>query len=119
VRKIANEIASLSGNGNVTLPWIDQGTSYFFEGELEAQSSQVPSSSAVSADIGLELFRNILEWKQLPVTPLSVQVFEVEKWEQIIEKLDALESVAGILSELTVEEAAVFDKATKRRPFFE
>lgn len=36
----------------------------------------------------------------------------------ILEKLDALESVFGMLNELTPEQREAFEEAVKRRPFF-
>ena len=43
---------------------------------------------------------------------------EMQKREKIIEKLNVLESVSGMLNELTTEQIETFEKSVKRRPFF-
>lgn len=42
----------------------------------------------------------------------------LSKSASILEKLEALESVFGMLNELTPEQREVFDEAVKRRPLF-
>ena len=41
-----------------------------------------------------------------------------EDWDKVIEKINALEAVSGLLDELTHEQREIFEAAVKRRPLF-
>jgi hypothetical protein len=94
------------------------GMSHTFLIKREIESFQTVGSTVVTIDLGSQLFDEIIEWKWPPVSSLPVQVLEVQDWERIIEKLNALESVFGMLNELTPEQRESFEKAVKRRPLF-
>ena len=99
-----------------------EGKSYTFESRKEVEGFLKAGSTAVTIDLGAKLFRELVEWKSLPVHPLSVQVSEMEDWDKmkkIIDKLNALEAVFGMLNELTPKQREAFEKAVKRRPLFE
>lgn len=101
---------------------LSEGISYTFENRRAMEEFWTAGSTALTIDLGSQLFREMVEWKSLPVYPLLVQVFEVQDWERmekITEKLNALEGVFGMLNELTPEQREAFEKAVKRRPLFE
>jgi len=100
------------------IPMLIAGMSFTFESRREIESFQTVGSSVVTIDLGSQLFREVVEWKWLPVNPLHVQVLEVQDWERIIEKLNVLEAVSGMLNELTSEQMEIFEATVKRRPFF-
>jgi hypothetical protein len=94
------------------------GMSYTFESKGEIESFLTGGSTVVTIDLGYQLFKEMVEWKRLPVNPLPIQVLEVQDWERIIEKLNALEAVSGMLNELTAEQIEIFETSAKRRPLF-
>jgi hypothetical protein len=94
------------------------GKSYTFESKGEIESFRTMGSAVVTMDLGLELFREMIEWKRLPVNPLPIQVLEVQDWERITEKLNALEAVSGMLNQLTAEQMGIFETSVRRRPLF-
>ena len=95
------------------------GTSYTFENKRGIESFHMVCSAAVTVDLGSRLFREILEWTSSLSKPLSIQVLETQDWERIIEKLDALEAVSGMLNELTDEQIEIFETSVKRRALFQ
>jgi hypothetical protein len=98
------------------MPTAGMSHTFLIKGEIE--SFQAAGSTVVTIDLGSQLFDEIIEWKRLPVNSLPVQVLEVQDWERIIEKLNALDAVFGILNELSSEQREAFEKAVKRRPLF-
>jgi len=74
------------------------------------RSFQTANSSVVTMNLEAQLFREIDEWKK--------QILEMQNREKIMEKLNVLESVSGMLNELTTEQIETFEKSVKRRPFF-
>jgi hypothetical protein len=92
--------------------------SFSFEKKMEKEILLTSISTPVTGDPGARLFGEIIEWKTLPVNTLTVQIFEVQEWEKKIEQLNAIETVSGILNELTNEQTEVFEKSVKRRDLF-
>jgi len=102
--------------------WVlSEGASYTFGSKREPEGFRTPGSTAVSTDLGIQLFEEVVERENLPMHPVPVQMFEVQDWERmkkIIETLNALEAAFGMLNELTPEQREAFEKAVKRRPLF-
>jgi len=98
---------------------LSEGTSHTFESKGVIEEFQAAGSTAVTIDLGTQLFREMIEWKNLQVYPSHVQVSEVEEWEKFVEKINALEAVSGLLNELTPEQMQIFEEAVQRRPLFE
>jgi hypothetical protein len=94
------------------------GLSFSFEKKMAREVFLTSISTPVTGDPGARLFGEIIEWKTLPVNPLPVQISEVQEWEKKIEQLNALETVSGMLNELTPEQIEVFEQSVKRGPFF-
>ena len=94
------------------------GMSYTFESKRKIESFRTGGSAVVTMDLGSQLFREIVELKSLSVSPLPIQILEVQDWEGIIEKLNTLEAVSGMLDELTTEQMEIFETSIKRRPLF-
>jgi hypothetical protein len=92
--------------------------SFSFEKKLEKEVCLTSISTPVTGDPGARLFGEIIEWKTLPVNPLPIQVSEVQEWEKKIEQLNAIETISGMLNELTPEQIEVFEQSVKRRSFF-
>jgi hypothetical protein len=99
-------------------PKFNPGLSYTLEEKSESGGFLAPGSAVETWDINSQLFQDIIEWKMLPINPLSIQLLEVQEWERIIAKLNVLELVAGMLNELTSEQMEIFEEAVQRRPFF-
>jgi len=97
---------------------LNGGISYTFESKVELESLKAAGSTAVTIDIVTRLFREMVEFKQLLVNPLSIQITELRNWEIIIEKLNALDAVSGMLNELNNEQLEIFEASVKRRPLF-
>ena len=95
---------------SLIIPMLTAGMSYIFESRIDIESFQTANSSVVTMNLEAQLFREIDEWKK--------QILEMQKREKIIEKLNVLESVSGMLNELTTEQIETFEKSVKRRPFF-
>ena len=104
---------------NPIISILSAGTSYTFERRRETEGFWIASSTAVTVDLGSQLLREMIEWKRLPANPLIVQVSEVQEWEKLVEKINAIEAVSGLFNELTSEQMEIFEAAVKRRPFFE
>ena len=83
------------------------------------ESFKVVRSAVVTIDLGSQLFEEMIEWKRPSVNPLPVQVLEVQDWERITEKLNALEAVSGMLNDLTTEQIEIFETSIQRRPLFQ
>jgi hypothetical protein len=106
--------------------WVDDisklilvaGMAHSFEAKGKEEEFPTTISTPVTVDLGAGLFREIIEWKSLPVNPLLVQVCEVQEWEKKIEKLNAIEAISGILNELTAAQIEIFEEAVKRRHLF-
>ena len=97
-----------------------KGSSYTFAKRKATEESFYSSiSSSVTIDIPAKLFGELIEWKNLPNYPLPVQIFELRNFEKTLEQLNALESITGILNELTPEQLEIFEEEIKRRPLFE
>jgi len=94
------------------------GSSFSFENKMKKEFFLTSISTPVTGDPGSRLFGEILEWKTLPVNPLPVKVSEVQEWEKKIEQLNAIESIAGLLNELTPGQITVFEQSVKRRALF-
>jgi hypothetical protein len=58
------------------------GSSYSLQEEEERGLTQTLISTPVTADLGGQLFRDIMAWKSLPVNPLHVSVLEVQDWDK-------------------------------------
>ncbi len=95
-----------------------EGSSYTYEQPARLGGFLTAGSTAVTVDLGSQLVSIVSEWKSLPKQPLKVYISEMRDWESIIEKINALESVAGLLNELTSEEIEIFEAAVKRRRLF-
>lgn len=100
----------------VWVPTAGMSHTALIKGEIE--SSTIVESTVVTIDLGSQLFDEIIERKWSPVNSLPVQVLEVQDWERIMEKLNALEAVFGMLNELTSEQRESFERAVKRRTLF-
>lgn len=100
----------------VWVPTAGMSHTFLIKGEIE--SFQTVGSTVVTVDLGSQLFDEIIKWKWPPVSSLPVQVLEVQDWEGVIEKLNALEAVFGMLSELTPQQRETFEETVKRRPLF-
>lgn len=96
-----------------------EGASQTFQSGKAVEAFTATGSAAVTIDVASQLFIQVLEWKDLPQNPLPVQVFEVQEWEKVVEKIAALEAASGLLNELTADQMEIFEAAVKRRPFFE
>lgn len=83
------------------------------------ESFKAVRSAVVTIDLGSQLFEEMIEWKRPSVNPLPVQVLEVQDWERITEKLNALEAVSGMLNDLTTEQIEIFETSIQRRPLFQ
>ncbi len=94
------------------------GMSHTFLIKREMETFQTAGSTVVTTDLGSQLFEEIIEWKRPSVNSLPVQVLEVQDWERIIEKLNALDAVFGMLNELRSEQREAFEEAVTRRTFF-
>ena len=94
------------------------GSSFSFENKMQKEVFLTSISTPVTGDPGARLFGEIIEWKSLPVNPLLVQISEVQEWEKKIEQLNAIETVSGMLNELTPEQMEVFEQSVKRRALF-
>jgi len=105
-------------NDDLAVPILPVFVPFTFESKGDLESLRTGGSMVVTTDLGMQLFREIVEWKKLPVTPLPIQVSEVQDWERIIEKLDALEAVSGMLDELSTEQMEIFETSVKRRALF-
>jgi len=113
---------SLSGVDDPVIGMLTEGTSHTFERRRVREVFRVAGSAAVTIDLKSQLFGEMIERRSLPANPLSVQVLDMQDWERmknIIEKLNALDAVFGMLNELTPEQREAFEKAVKRRPLFE
>lgn len=94
------------------------GLSFSFEKQMAGEAFLTSISTPVTGDPGARLFGEIIEWKTLPVNPLPIQISEVQEWEKKIEQLNAIETVSGVLNELTPEQTEVFEQSVKRRALF-
>jgi len=95
------------------------GLTHTFEIKGTMESFETVGSAVVTIDLGSQLFEEMIEWKRPSVNPLPVQVLEVQDWERITEKLNALEAVSGMLNDLTTEQMVIFETLTQRRPLFQ
>lgn len=109
----------IDNQNSIIIQLLNGGTSFTFESWPIQRGFITGGSSAATFDASSVLFGKIMEWKSLPVSSLNVNILEVKDLERIIERLNALESVSGILNDLTDEEMEVFDETVKRRPLFE
>jgi hypothetical protein len=103
---------------HLIFPTLTRGTSPVFESEGEVTSFRATGSAAITVDLKSQLFREIIEWKNLPASPLRIQILEIQDWEGIVEKLNALEVVSGMLNELPPDQMETFETSVRRRPFF-
>lgn len=96
------------------------GTVYTFGGREERDVFHTAGSTgAVTIDLRSQIFVDLLGWKSSPFNELSYRVVDIQEWENIIVKLNALAGIVGLYGELTEEQKNTFDEATKRRPLFE
>lgn len=97
-----------------------KNNSYTFEDEIQGGFySYLPISYSVTTDISAILFDLLIEWKKVPAQWLPIQSFELKEFEETMEKIRALESISGILNELTPEQLEIFEEEIKRKPLFE
>jgi DNA-directed RNA polymerase specialized sigma24 family protein len=112
---------SISGIDDPIIGILTKGTSRTFQRKRAPQGFPIACSTAVTIDLETRLLREMVEWKNLPAHPLPMQVWDMQDWEKMkkmMEKLNAIEAVFGMLNELTPKQRESFEKAVKRRPFF-
>jgi len=96
-----------------------EGASQTFQTQRAIEAFTSTGSAAITVDVSSQLLTQVLDWKDLPQNPLHVQVFEVQDWEKLVEKIDALGAASGLLNELSQGQMQIFEEAVKRRPLFE
>jgi hypothetical protein len=75
-------------------------------------------SPAITIDLEGELFTKIMEFKDIPIYILPIEIEELKYLDSIMRKVMALEAAFGMLNDLTSEQIMDFDEAVKRKAFF-
>ncbi len=87
--------------------------------KTEIERFQIHSTAiSVDVDLSIPLFKSLFNWKKSIVSTLPIQVTELQEIEKRIEKMRAIETVFGMLNDLTKEQLETFETSIKRRPFF-
>lgn len=97
---------------------LTEDVSYNFENIKLREEFQTASSTVVTIDLISPVFIEIFKWRNLLANPLPFQILEVQEWEKIVDKINALEAVSGLLNDLTYEQMEIFESAVKRRSLF-
>ncbi len=105
-------------NQDDNIPLLSEGISQTFINERQVEAFNTANSTAITIDLGLRLFREIIEWKEYPVNFLDVQIMEVQRWERMTRRLNILNAVSGILNDLTSEQMEDFERSVKRSHLF-
>ncbi|GEM_PF-5326126 len=93
----------------------------YYRGQLERKRSieSIPIyPTAVNIDLPIQLFIELFNGKIYMSSTLPIQITELQDFEKKVEKIHAIESVFGLLNDLTADQLETFEKAIKRRPLF-
>jgi len=79
---------------------------------------EVFQSTAVTVDLESKLLEKTIEDSQNSVSVINLQLMEVKKIRRLVERLNALEEVSGLINDLSPEKKETFESAIKRRTLF-
>lgn len=109
---------SLLNIDDTITPILTEDVFYNFKDIKLKEEFQTASSTIVTIDLISPLFIEIFEWRNLLTHSSPFQISEVQEWEKIVDKINALEAVSGLLNDLTYEQMEIFESTVKRRPLF-
>lgn len=92
---------------------------YYSEKTPQIRPLYICGSTVMTADLGSKLCGELVRSNQTAVTAPIIKISEVEELEDLVKKITAVESVSGLLCDLTIDQMSAFDNAVQRRPWFE
>lgn len=117
MNKLPKTIQPQLDPNDVPIFMVNEGTSYTFQ-IGRPKEIFLSAGAAVTIDTDVQLFRELALWRSLPIYSLPAPMTELQDWDNILVKLNALDDASGLLDELTSKQKEVFEAAIKRRPLF-
>jgi hypothetical protein len=118
VEVLPKKIQSLLDSSDIPILIVNEGPSYTFQISRSGEIFRAAGTTAVTIDPNVDLFRELFQWRRLPVYTWPAPTRELQDWDSIISRLNALDDASGLLDELTSEQKEAFEAAIKRRPLF-
>jgi len=75
-------------------------------------------STAVTVDLESKLLEKTIEDSRNSVSVINFKIMEIQKIKKLIDRLNALEEVSGLLNNLSPEKMESFENSIKRRTLF-
>ena len=73
------------------------------------------SGTVLGPDVSTRLVLSLIDWNRSLLSPIEIQVNEFREVEKRMERLRALDSIVGLLSDLDQKQSEAFLKAVQRK----